>query len=101
MALAEISVVPIGTGSPSVSKEVAGAVEVLLKDGRVKYELTSMGTIVEGDLEDILHVVTGMHRAVLEGGAMRVITTVKIDDRRDKPLSMSGKVESLRKALGH
>lgn len=101
MAVAEISVVPIGTGSPSVSSEVARAVEVLQKDERVKYELTSMGTIVEGEVEDILRVVTGMHRAVLEGGAMRVITTVKIDDRRDKPLSMSGKVESLRKALGH
>jgi len=30
----------------------------------------------------------------------RAVTTIKIDDRRDKPLTMSGKVESVRKKLG-
>jgi uncharacterized protein YqgV (UPF0045/DUF77 family) len=40
-----------------------------------------------------------MHEAVLEGGAWRVVTTIKIDDRRDKPLTMSGKVESVVRKL--
>ncbi len=100
MAVAEISVVPIGTGSPSVSREVARAVEILRGQTRVKYELSSMGTVLEGDLDDIVRLAMDMHLAVFEGGAVRVITTIKIDDRRDKPLSMSGKVESLKKALG-
>lgn len=44
MAVAEISVIPIGTGSPSISKDVAGAVSVLRSEEKLKYELTSMGT---------------------------------------------------------
>jgi uncharacterized protein (TIGR00106 family) len=99
MAVAEISVIPIGTGSPSISRDVAGAVRVLRSEKRLKYELTSMGTIVEGDVEDILRVVGRMHQAVLDGGAQRVVTNIKIDDRRDKPLTMRGKVESVKRKL--
>jgi uncharacterized protein (TIGR00106 family) len=99
MAVAEISVIPIGTGSPSISKDVASAVSALRSEEKLKYELTSMGTIIEGDVEDILRVTGRMHQAVLDGGAQRVVTTIKIDDRRDKPLTGAGKVESVRKKL--
>ena len=81
MAVAEISVVPIGTGSPSVSREVAGAVSVLRSEEKLKYELTAMGTIIEGDVAEILRVTGRMHQAVLDSGAQRVLTTIKIDDR--------------------
>ena len=100
MAVAEISVVPIGTGSPSVSAEVARAVQILRDQSKVKYQLSPMGTVLEGDLDSIMQLAMQMHQAVFESGAARVITTIKIDDRRDKPLSMGGKVESLKKALG-
>ena len=100
MAVAEISVVPIGTGSPSVSAEVARAVQILHDQSKVKYQLSPMGTVLEGDLDSIMQLAMQMHRAVFESGAARVITTIKLDDRRDKPLSMGGKVESLEKALG-
>jgi len=99
MAVAEISVTPIGTGSPSVSREVACAVSVLRSEEKLKYELTSMGTIVEGGVEDILRVAGRMHQAVLDGGAQRVVTNIRIDDRRDKPLTMRGKVESVKRKL--
>jgi uncharacterized protein (TIGR00106 family) len=99
MAIAEVSIIPLGTGTPSVSNYVARAVSVLRQEKDVKYELTSMGTIIEGDLEKILKVVKRMHQATFDEGAMRVITTIKIDDRRDKPSTMSGKVESLMKGL--
>ncbi len=100
MAVAEISIIPIGTGSPSVSEHVVRAVRVLRREKSLKYEITSMGTIIEGDPEAILRVSGKMHQAVLDGGAQRVVTTIKIDDRRDKHLTMSGKVESVRKKLG-
>ena len=99
MAVAEISVTPIGTGSPSVSREVACAVSVLRSEKRLKYGLTSMGTIIEGDVKDILSAAGRMHQAVLDGGARRVLTSIKIDDRRDKPLTMRGKVESVKRKL--
>ena len=99
MAIAEISIVPVGTKSPSVSKHVVNALKVLRKEKRVMYEVTSMGTILEGELDDVLRAVKKMHEAVLGGGIRRVVTTIKIDDRRDKPLTMSGKVESVVRKL--
>jgi uncharacterized protein (TIGR00106 family) len=99
MAIAEVSIIPLGTGTPSVSNYVARAVSVLRQEKDVKYELTSMGTIIEGDLEKILKVVKKMHQATFDEGVMRVVTTIKIDDRRDKPSTMSGKIESLLKEL--
>jgi uncharacterized protein (TIGR00106 family) len=61
MAIAEVSVVPLGTKTPSVSQYVARAVRVLEREKGIKYELTAMGTIVEGDLDRILAVVRKMH----------------------------------------
>lgn len=90
--------IPIGTKTPSVSKYVAEALKVLEKEG-IKYELTSMGTIVEGDLDKILDLVKKMHETVFDKEVQRVVTIIKIDDRRDKPLSMEGKVKSVRDKL--
>jgi uncharacterized protein (TIGR00106 family) len=99
MAIAEISVVPLGTKTPSVSQYVARAIKVLEKEKDIKYEITPMGTIVEGDLDRILAVVKKMHEEVFGEGVARVLTTVKIDDRRDKAQGMKDKVDSLKKKL--
>jgi uncharacterized protein (TIGR00106 family) len=99
MAIAEISIVPLGTKTPSVSQYVARAIKVLEKEKDIKYELTAMGTIVEGDLDRILAVVRKMHEETFGEGIARVLTTVKIDDRRDKSQSMKEKVDSLKKKL--
>ena len=101
MAILEVSVVPLGTGTPSVSEYVARAVRVLENEQDIKYELTAMGTIIEGDLERLLDLVGKMHRSAFDAGAMRVVTTVKIDERRDKPSSIIGKVESVKRKLRH
>jgi uncharacterized protein (TIGR00106 family) len=99
MAIVEVSVVPLGTKTPSVSQYVARAVKVLEDEKCIKYEMTAMGTIVEGDLDRILAVVRKMHEQVFGEGVARVVTTIKIDDRRDKAQSMKGKVDSLKKKL--
>lgn len=99
MAIVEVSCVPLGTKTPSVSQYVARAIKVLEKQKEVKYEITAMGTIVEGDLDKILAVVRKMHEQVFGEGVARVVTTIKIDDRRDKAQSMKGKVDSLKKKL--
>jgi len=101
MAVAEISIVPLGTKTPSVSKYVARTIKVLQQEKELKYEITSMGTIIEGDLDKILTVAKKMHEEVFGKGVARVETIIKIDDRRDKALSISGKVNSLRRELGH
>jgi len=99
MAIVEVSVVPLGTRTPSVSEHVARAVKVLEQEEDMKYELTAMGTIMEGDLDRILAVVRKMHEAVFGEGVLRVLTTIKIDDRRDKPQTIKEKVASVKKKL--
>jgi len=101
MALVEVSVVPLGTETPSLSQYVARAVGVLQDEQNIKYELTAMGTIIEGDLDHLLTLVRKMHEAAFDAGITRVVTTIKIDDRRDKISSMSSKMESLKRELGH
>jgi len=99
MAIAEVSVVPLGTGTPSVSIYVARAVKILQQEEDVKYEITPMGTIIEGDLDKILAVVRKMHEGTFGEGVARVLTTVKIDDRRDRAQGMKEKLNSLRREL--
>ena len=98
MAVLEISVVPIGTKDPSVSSFVADCVSIL-KEERVPYELTAMGTNVEGDLRHLIKVALKMHQAPFKKGAVRVLTTIKIDDRRDKEVTLSGKKRAVQKKL--
>ena len=99
MTIAEVSVIPLGTKTPSVSQYVARAVKVLEQEKGIKYEMTAMGTIIEGDLGRILAVVKKMHEGTFGKGVARVLTTVQIDDRRDKAQGMKEKVDSLKKKL--
>jgi uncharacterized protein (TIGR00106 family) len=99
MAMIDISVAPIGTGGPSVSEYVAGAVRILKNEPGIKYELTAMNTVIEGDLEHLLSLVKRMHDSAFNSGIQRVVTTVRIDERRDKPLTIEGKKEAVRKKL--
>ena len=99
MAILEISVVPIGTKSTSVSSYVAECVKIL-KEEKLRYELTSMGTNIEGDLKELIRIALRMHHEPFKKGALRVVTTLRIDDRRDKKGTLSGKKKSVQKKLG-
>ena len=99
MAILEISVVPIGTKDTSLSSYVADCIRILKKE-KVRYELTSMGTNIEGDLKDLIKIALKMHQVPFGKGARRVLTTLKIDDRRDKKGTLSGKKRAVVKKLG-
>lgn len=94
MPIMEVSVVPVGTGSASLGDVVAETIRVAKQHG-AKFALNAMGTNLEGDLEVLLKVAREMHEACFNGGAQRVVTVIKIDDRRDKELSMEYKVDSV------
>lgn len=98
MAIVEVSVVPLGTAKTSVSDEVAGAVAVLQASG-LSYELTAMGTIIYGDLDKILATVRAMHESCFLRGVQRVVTQIKIDDRRDRASTPGDKVRSVAEKL--
>jgi len=58
-----------------------------------------MGTIISGDLEEILQIVKRMHEGCFAGEVDRVLTQIKIDDRRDKPASPEQKIRSVMSKL--
>jgi uncharacterized protein (TIGR00106 family) len=95
--VAEVSIIPIGTGDTALSHYIASCLKVLEDSRDLTYRLTPMGTVIEGSLDNVLQVVRKMHEAPFNEGALRVVTHLKIDDRRDKPVTMAGKVESVRK----
>jgi len=99
MAVVQVSVVPLGTASPSLSRYVAGAWEVLETAEDLEYQLTPMGTVIEGDLNRILQVIQQMHENAFGPEVKRVATTIIIDDRRDKKLTMEGKLQSVKAKL--
>lgn len=95
MPIMEISVVPLGTSSVSVSETVKKALKGLKDEPDMEYTLTAMGTIIRADsVNRLLVAAEKMHAAALQD-AQRVNTSIKIDDRKDKPLSIRGKVASV------
>ncbi len=98
MAVAQIIVVPLGTNTPSVSKYVANVLGIIKKSG-LKYELTSMCTIVQGSVDEILILIKKVHEEPFKMGALRVVTKLEIDDRRDKELTIEGKKQAVLKKL--
>lgn len=95
--VAEVSIIPIGTRDTGLSRYIASCIEVLEGSKDLTYRLTPMGTIIESSLDKLLEVVHKMHEVPFSKGASRVVTHLKIDDRRDKPATMTDKVESVRK----
>ena len=96
--VAEISVTPVGREGASLGDTVAETLKIAEARG-VNYQLGPMGTTLEGDLNLLLSVMREMHEACFRMGYPRVITTIRIDDRRDKDLTMNYRVESVKRKL--
>jgi uncharacterized protein (TIGR00106 family) len=95
--MAELSVVPLGTGSTELSSYIVEALKRIKRVKGLKWQLTAMGTIIETDsLAKLFDVVADAHEALFDLGALRVSTLIKIDDRRDtRGERMKGKVDSV------
>ncbi len=95
MPVMEMKVIPLGTPTASVSEFLVPVVRILKQEQDFKYHITSMGTIIEGPSLETLYVLAAkIHQAVLVH-ADRVVVFLEVDERKDKVLSMDGKVRSL------
>ena len=92
--IAELTCVPLGTGSTSLSRYVRIAQGVIEKSG-LDHTLTPMSTCVQGDLDLIFKTVKEIHEALAEAGCTRISTQIKIDDRRDKDRVMQDKIDAV------
>jgi uncharacterized protein (TIGR00106 family) len=96
MVLLEMSITPLGKGE-SVSAYVAECVDIIYRSG-LDYELHSMGTIVEGELDQVLDLL----RRCIEQTAThsdRVTCAAKIDFRRGHEGRLKSKVTSVEQKL--
>lgn len=97
MVLLEMSIVPFGKGE-SVSQYVAECVDLVDQSG-LAYELHSMGTIVEGELADVLALMQQCIEAMAKHSD-RVSCAAKLDYRRGQSGRLQAKVASVENHLG-
>lgn len=95
---AEISIVPIGTSDTSMSKEIAAAYDAIRNIKNLKkVTLTPMSTQVESDnLDHVFQAIHAAHDSAKSAGAKRVISTIRIDERLDKPNILDEKIQSVK-----
>jgi uncharacterized protein (TIGR00106 family) len=94
--LVEFSIVPVGKGA-SVGNDIAKVIKIVENSG-LPYKLNPMGTVVEGKWDELMALVKRCHRTVLREGE-RVVTTIKIDDRKGRSNMIEKKILSLEKRL--
>jgi uncharacterized protein (TIGR00106 family) len=97
MVLLEFSVSPLGAGE-SVSPVVARCLEIVDRSG-LDYQLHAMGTLVEGELDDVLGVLRECV-ATVAADFPRVTCTAKLDVRRGHSGRLQAKVASVERQLG-
>jgi len=92
----EITIVPLGTNSPSLSRYVKVSYQVIKESG-LKFQLTPMGTCIIGDFKDVFSLIERIHEKFAKMGIDRISTHIKIDDRRDKEITFESKVRAVKK----
>ena len=92
------SIVPLDKGI-SLSAYVAHTVEVI-ENSALKYHVHAMGTLVEGEWDEVLGVIKRCHER-MRSESDRVITTITVDDRQGATNRLEGKKKSVEKILGH
>lgn len=97
MVLLEFSMSPLSQGE-SVSKYVARSLDIIDRSG-VPYQLTPMGTILEGEWDEVMAVVTRCFEA-MKADCTRVSTSIRIDWRDAPGGRLKSKVAAVQAKVG-
>ena len=97
MVLLEFSMSPISKGE-SVSAYVARSLDIIDRSG-LPYQLTPMGTIIEGEWAEVMAVVTACFEA-MRADCGRISTSIRIDYRAGAGGRLKSKVDSIEQKLG-
>lgn len=92
MALMEFTLIPLDKGA-SFSKYVAGTLDIV-RDSGLDYRLNPMGTVVEGDWDRLLELLTACVRN-LEKDSGRISLSAKFDIRNGVTGALDGKIKSV------
>ncbi len=97
MVLLEFAIAPGGKGE-SVSEYVARVLDLIDRSG-LPYQLTPMGTILEGDWDEVMAVV-GVCFKALQADCSRIGLTLKVDYRSGPAGRLKTKTAKLQERLG-
>ena len=97
MVLLEFAMAPNGKGE-SLSAAVARILDVIDRSG-VSYQLTPMGTILEGDWDEVMSVVTACFK-MLQADCPRIGMNLKVDYRAGPESRLHSKIEKVEARLG-
>ncbi len=96
--LLQINIIPIGKEGASLSDALAEVLKVV-EERNIPYQLGPMSTVLEGELDTLLDVAREMHEVCFVQGYPRVVTSIRIDDRRDRDTSIEHKTEAVEAKL--
>ncbi len=97
MALMEFSMFPLDKG-PSLSKYVSQVLTIVDESG-LEYRLNPMGTVVEGEWDALMGLLTRCFRA-MEKECDRISVYVKIDHRKGVKGALDAKIKSVEEKAG-
>jgi uncharacterized protein (TIGR00106 family) len=92
MTLMEFSIIPLDKGA-SLSQYIAKVLTVVDESG-LDYRLNPMGTVVEGEWDDLLDLLTKCFRT-LEMESDRISLQAKFDWRKGVSGALEGKIKSV------
>jgi len=95
--LVEFRIIPVGAGEEL--KEFTGKVLAVVEKSELDYQLTAMGTLLEGEWEEIMFVVKKCHDEIKKLSE-RVVTEIVLDDRKDMKGRLKGNVLEVEYVLG-
>ncbi len=98
MVLLEFSMAPLEKGA-SVGQYVARSLKIIDESG-LDYRLHAMGTIVEGEIDQVLGVLQRCLEA-MASDCERITCTAKLDYRQGYSGRLTSKVSSVEEKLGH
>ncbi|KAL7666732.1 hypothetical protein ABC855_g392 [[Candida] zeylanoides] len=83
--LADVCIVPIGTGSASVSDEITA--------------ITDAGTTIDGPWNEVMDLIGQMHELLHSQGVVRIQSDIRVGTRTDKTQSPADKLRIVEEKL--
>lgn len=96
--IADFCLIPIGTGSASVSHQIAD-VQRLLKASKLSFTMHSAGSTVEGSWDEVMQIIGRAHSMLHKQGVVRIQTDIRVGSRTDKVQTFEDKVTAVQNLL--
>jgi uncharacterized protein YqgV (UPF0045/DUF77 family) len=94
--IVEIQCLPSPAGTPdNPHAHIESAIAVIQGSG-LSYEVSALGTTLEGDPDDVWPLLRRIHEATLAAGATSAISVIKVAESPVRPLTMAGLTQKFR-----